>query len=353
MAFAEIMATFNLQIKKLFLMKVLKKILIVLLVLIVVAAVIGWMMPSALHVERSLTMTAPVENIYDQVNTMKNWEAWSPWRKMDPEMKVTYNEIPSGPGASYSWVGPKSGEGTLTVTDAKPNELIMMTLDFKGQGQSSSGFRFEPEGNGTNVTWFFDSDIGNNPFTRLFWKISSGLMTDAFDQGLSGISEMANKAPAPTSKTALAVEVRAMPAMEYLFIHDSASVATIGMKLGMNYGRIMEEMKKQGLEQQGAPFAIYYTESVTNWEMDVCIPVNKAGKSSGDIKAASYAGGNMVVASHYGAYENTPAGHEAAAKFMESNNKKSIGPPWERYVTDPMLEKDTAKWLTEICYPVE
>jgi effector-binding domain-containing protein len=30
-----------------------------------------------------------------------------------------------------------------------------------------------------------------------------------------------------------------------------------------------------------------------------------------------------------------------------------IGAPWEVYVTDPMVEKDTAKWQTDIYYPVQ
>jgi effector-binding domain-containing protein len=81
--------------------------------------------------------------------------------------------------------------------------------------------------------------------------------------------------------------------------------------------------------------------------------VNKAGKADGDVKPGLYKGGNMVVASFYGPYEQTPAGHEAADAFIKANGKKIIGAPWECYVTDPMMEKDTAKWLTEICYPVE
>ncbi len=333
-------------------MKILKKILVVLSALIVLVAIIGWVLPGQLHVEKSLTMSAPVSNIYDQINILKNWENWSPWKKMDPELKMTFNEIPAGVGASYSWLGPNSGEGTITITDCKTNEMILTSLEFKDQGLSSSVFRLEPDGNGTKVTWAFDTDIGMNPFKRVFWVIGKSMMESAFETGLNGIREMASKAPVIT-RPAIPVEVRMMPAIQYMYVHDSASVATIGMKLGAGYGRILGEIQKQGLEQSGAPFAIYYTESTTNWEMDICIPVNKAGKQNGDIKPGEYSGGNMVVASHFGPYENTPAGHEAAAKFMETNRKKSIGAPWERYITDPMTEKDTAKWLTEICYPVE
>ena len=29
--------------------------------------------------------------VYDQVNTLKNWENWSPWHKIDKGMKLTYS----------------------------------------------------------------------------------------------------------------------------------------------------------------------------------------------------------------------------------------------------------------------
>jgi effector-binding domain-containing protein len=60
-----------------------------------------------------------------------------------------------------------------------------------------------------------------------------------------------------------------------------------------------------------------------------------------------------VIAHYYGGYMGTPAGHIAVKEYLEANNKKVIGVPWEMYVTDPTLEKDSTKWLTEICYPVE
>lgn len=333
-------------------MKILKKILIVFAILIVVLAIIGWMMPSNIHIERSMKMKAPVASIFNQVNVMKNWENWSPWKAMDPTMKITYYEIPSGNGASYSWVGEESGAGKITLSDVKENESITTGLSFEGQGEATGGFRFEKEGDETMVTWYFDSEVGNNPFMRLFWKMGIGMMEETFDKGLASMSEAADKNPV-TEAPAFNIEVKAMPASDYLFIHDTASIATIGEKLGMHYGAIMAVMQAQKLEQVGAPFAIYYSDSETNWEMDACIPVNKPGKAGDKIKAGNYGGGNMLVVSYYGPYEGSGAGHNAASEYVKANNLEVIGAPWEKYVTDPMTEKDSTKWLTEICYPVK
>lgn len=332
-------------------MKIIKKIGIVLLVLILIGALVGWMQPRQMHVEVSGTMKSHPANIYNQVNVMKNWEAWSPWQRMDPEMKVTYSDIPSGVGASYSWTGPKSGQGSLTVSEANPNERIATAMDFGPNGTATSGFTFTPEGENTRVTWSFDTDMGVNPFSRLFGLIMKGMLESSFEQGLANLKEITEKMPAPAA--AFKTEVRDMPPMTYLAIRDSAAVSTISEHLGRDYGRLMEAMGKQGLNPAGAPFAIYYTESETNWAFDACMPVDKQGKNDGAITSVQYPGGKMVVTSFYGPYDQTPAGHRAADDFIKANNLMVTGPPWERYITDPMSEKDTSKWLTEICYPLK
>jgi len=98
-------------------MKILKKVLLVALVLVAITAIIGWLMPGTAKLERTLVMKGSADAIYEQVNTLKNWEKWSPWFKMDPNQKLTYSELASGPGAYYSWKGEKTGEGTITIAE--------------------------------------------------------------------------------------------------------------------------------------------------------------------------------------------------------------------------------------------
>ena len=57
--------------------------------------------------------------------------------------------------------------------------------------------------------------------------------------------------------------------------------------------------------------------------------------------------------SDFGPYELTAKAHTAIHEYIGAHNKKIIGAPWEVYVTDPGLEKDTAKWETDVYYPVE
>jgi hypothetical protein len=175
-------------------MRILKIIGISLAAIVLLIAIVGLFLPSTVSLERSIVVNASAEKTYEQVNVLKNWEQWSPFLKMDPKSKIAYNDIPAGPGATYTWASEVTGEGTMTIKSASPYSSIKFQLEFKGEGLSQSEFRFEQAGaNATKVSWSFSSDIGNNPFARVFWTFSTTMMKDAFDGGLKDLKTQAEK----------------------------------------------------------------------------------------------------------------------------------------------------------------
>src|SRR3954471_8163608 len=111
-------------------MRIIKKIVVALIVLIVVLAGIGFMLPSAYKVERSVTIAAPAEVVFDQVNDLKKNEAWSPWMKNDPTLQISYTGPEAGQGAASSWSSKKMGNGSQTITESVPGKSITTLLDF-------------------------------------------------------------------------------------------------------------------------------------------------------------------------------------------------------------------------------
>src|SRR5438445_12836390 len=102
----------------------LKKILIVVVVIIVVFLVIVALQPADFHVARSVAIAAPPEAVFRQVNEPKKWEACSPWMKIDPAMKQTYEGPAAGNGAVMSWTGNKQAAARrMTLTESRANEL--------------------------------------------------------------------------------------------------------------------------------------------------------------------------------------------------------------------------------------
>jgi polyketide cyclase/dehydrase/lipid transport protein len=55
--------------------------------------------PSRFKVARSITIDAPPEAVFAEVNDFHHWKAWNPWAAMDPAMRETYEGASAGVGA--------------------------------------------------------------------------------------------------------------------------------------------------------------------------------------------------------------------------------------------------------------
>ena len=172
----------------------LKKILIIIGVIVAVFVIVVALQPADYHVARTATIAAPAEKVFAQVNELKKWEAWSPWVKIDPTMKQTYEGPASGTGAISRWAGNnRVGEGSMTIAESRPNELVRFNLEFikPMAGTSTSEFSFKPQGNLTAVTW---SMSGKNNFIGkamcLFMNMDK-MVGGQFETGLTALKSIA------------------------------------------------------------------------------------------------------------------------------------------------------------------
>jgi hypothetical protein len=114
------------------------------------------MQSSDFRVTRSLAMKAPPSTVFQQINDFHAWEAWSPWAKLDPAAKTTFDGPTSGEGASFAWSGnDKVGEGRQTILKSQPDELVQIKLDFERpfKDTCTSEFTVKPDADQTLVTW--------------------------------------------------------------------------------------------------------------------------------------------------------------------------------------------------------
>jgi Polyketide cyclase / dehydrase and lipid transport len=136
-----------------------KKILIVIAgiaIIIGAFAVFVALQPAEFRIERTATIAAPAPEVFVQVNDLHNWQAWSPWAKLDPQAKISFAGPPAGQGAVFTWSGNDDvGEGSMTLAESRPNELIRIQVAFVRpfEGGNVSEFAFKPDGQQTAVTW--------------------------------------------------------------------------------------------------------------------------------------------------------------------------------------------------------
>jgi len=169
-------------------------ILIAVAVIVVVFVAIIALRPSDFRVTRTATMSASPAVVFAQVNDLHKWEAWNPWGKIDPNMKLTYQGPPAGIGARYAWSGEaKVGEGSMTIMESHPSDRIRFKLEFLKpfKGTNLAEFTFAPRGNQTTVTW---SMSGKNNFickaVGLFMNMGK-MIGDQFDRGLADLKLVA------------------------------------------------------------------------------------------------------------------------------------------------------------------
>jgi hypothetical protein len=172
-------------------MQVLYIILGALVALILGLFVFSLYLPSRLKIERSLVIQARPEVVFREVDTLRNWERWSPWHQLDPNMKIVYGEKESGAGAGYSWESKKRnvGRGSLLITESRPYEFIATNINFMDHGSSKGYFRFEPAGEDTRVTWGMEMTIGQNPARKFLGLLMDKWVGRDFERGLQGLNK--------------------------------------------------------------------------------------------------------------------------------------------------------------------
>lgn len=176
-----------------------KKILIGLVVVIAIFLVVVATRPADFRVERSATIAAPAQALFEQVNDHRKFAVWNPFLKLDPNVKNTYSGPDSGVGAVCSWDGNKDiGAGSSTITESKPGELVRMRMDWKRPmtGVATVDFTFKPDGDKTVVTWAM---YGKNGFmgkaVSIFMDCDK-MCGPPFEQGLADLGKIVTAAPA-------------------------------------------------------------------------------------------------------------------------------------------------------------
>jgi hypothetical protein len=152
--------------------------------------------PDEFRVTRSVIIPASPATVFAQVNDLHAWEAWSPWAKLDPNAKSTFEGPTSGTGASMGWSGNKKiGEGRMTITESRANEWIGFKLEFVRpfKATNMAEFTFRPEGNQTVVNWSMSgkNNLGGKVFS-LFMNCDDMIGKD-FEKGLANLKSVVEK----------------------------------------------------------------------------------------------------------------------------------------------------------------
>lgn len=151
------------------------------------------------HLERSAVIKAPAAAVFEQVNTIKNTNAWQPWGMQDPNLKVSYEGPESGVGAKMNWESEKLGNGSQWIIESTQDKHVKVGMQFADFGGTYSGeINLEPAEGGTKVTWTYDGDVSNTGMaTSVMGKFMglfiNGALGKDYEQGLNNLKVLVEK----------------------------------------------------------------------------------------------------------------------------------------------------------------
>jgi len=341
-------------------MKILKYLLLLVLILVIGGAIYLATLDGKYDVQRSKIIKAPIEVIFNQVNDYKTWPSWSPWLGKDPTTELTYGEVRTGNGASYSWDSDHKdvGVGSMETIAIVANESIDQKIIFTKPWESESNiyWTFKPiENGGTEVTWGMKGEM---PFMARYMASKMDEMVGADYE--TGLTKLDSVVQVDMKKYSVTVNGETTHSGGY-YIYNTTSC-----KIDEQPAKMQEMMPKVGLYFQqnnikmaGAPFTLYHKYD----EENNAVIFSNAAPSTDRIITAADSGLQTGFSKPFkaikitlkGDYANLKEVWETAYKYLTDNGLEQVAgsAAMEVYKNDPMSKVNPADWETEIYIPIK
>ena len=303
-----------------------------------------------MHIERSISINAPSQNVYKVISDFNDWRPWSPWLCMEPEAKVTV-----APDAkSYEWEGNRTGSGNMKIVKEVENEFIDYDLNFLTPWKSTAktNFSLTQEGNATKVTWVMDSSL---PFFMFFMKgMMEAFVGADYERGLDMLKVYVEENEVPSK-----LEFSGNQSFEggkWIGVKTNCTIDEMGPKMEADFGKLHQYAEGKDLSEVKMA-TIYHKWNIPKNQVSytACFVMKEApgeapsGFSSGEIPATT-----CYVLRHVGRYQhlgNAWSTLYSMHRNKEFKPKKGID-PFEFYENNPQTTPEK-ELITDIYFPIK
>lgn len=170
------------------------KILSAVALLVVGIAIVAVFQPSTYRAVRTATFAAPPAIVFAQTNDLRKYQTWNPFGKSDPAATYVYEGPATGLGSIVKWSSKgQTGEGTMTIVESRPNELVRYRLVFirPMAGTGDMAIALQAQGNQTLVTWSMEGDKAYLAKLMCLFVSMDKMIGGAFERGLAELKTIA------------------------------------------------------------------------------------------------------------------------------------------------------------------
>ncbi len=333
-------------------MKTLRLVILILTCIAIVFLSLGFLLPEKIHVERSIYINVPQHFAYNQINTVKNWKHWSSWLTADTLTDIEYSGPEYGAGAGFTWKSRDKnlGKGSLTILYTKPADSLLFISDYGEMGKLAGRILLREENQGVIVTWIVETDLRRNPLSRWVGLFSDNMVGPDLMKSLFNLKQDLEK---PRLYSGFRVTEFEIPARIILSIRDTASPTNVSLKLAAMGKKISKYLKFRSLSPTGSPFTVYHFYSDSIFDIESCIPIPIPVTNPKGMTCSEQNTKKIVMVRQFGYNKEANAAYIALNNYITDRGLIVSGPPWEEYVTNPVQIGDTAKWQTNIYFPLK
>ena len=164
-----------------------KKGILFLLSIILLLIVIGVILPSSYHVERSITIDRSSKQIFPYLNNIQKWPAWTSLNQnKDFSLEQSFYGPNQGIGSGMTYRGDKLGKGKIEIIDNELNDHVSYSLLINN--------RFHTQGNiqivslsdsSSQVTISLNGDVGFHLPNRFIILMMDNIAGSLFQESLN------------------------------------------------------------------------------------------------------------------------------------------------------------------------
>jgi len=151
--------------------------------------------PKSDHISKTVIIDAPLDSVWENINSLEDMKAWNPWFEQDPNLQTSYEGKSGEVGSIFRWKGNDLvGQGNQIIVSLEPRSRIDSRFNiirpYKSKAEES--LQLYATSKGTQVIWDMES-IYDYPLNLLILVNSSTSLGKKIETGLMKLKKMSEK----------------------------------------------------------------------------------------------------------------------------------------------------------------
>lgn len=341
-------------------MKILKYLLFLLLILFIAGSIYVATKEGDFQLEETRVIPAPAGLLFKEVNEIPNWKEWSYWGS-EEDMNVVMKSTSSGEGSGFSWENSQMGDGSITTEAVIPNKSLDQQLVLDGSISDITAnlyWKFEPEEEGTRVTWGVKDDL--NFKEKLALTLGDGSLTSLLQPKLErGLENLEEQVLRKMEEYSINVDgVTKHGGGFYMYMTTATRTPDIYSKAGDMIEQVSLFMRSNNISIDGKPFILYNQRDERSdtsiFSAAVPTPSQIITPEGSSVVSGFLPAQKSVKITLKGDFKNAPEAWQEGYRYIEENGLEvnSEAAPFEVFYNNPDVDENPAMWLTEIYIPV-